>query len=95
MDRMEALPVIGADLYCEFCRRQLVTFRADGSFNLAGLAVVRGSAEQTIDEYGDIVEPEEMVITEATCFRRSCRLKRFAYAQRSRLGRRGNYKGRI
>ena len=95
MDRMEALPVIGADLYCPTCRRQLVSFGTDGSFHVAGLAVIRGSAEQTIDEYGYVREPEEMVITEATCFRRSCRLKRFAYAQRSRLGRRGNYKGRI
>lgn len=95
MDRMEALPVIGADLYCPTCRRQLISFHADGSFHVAGLAVVKGSAEQTIDEYGDIVEPEEMVITEATCFRRSCRLKRFAYTQRSRLSRLGNHKGRI
>ena len=71
------LPVIGAPFYCEFCRRQLIAFHEDGSFQLAGLAIVKGSAAQTVDEYGDVQEPEEMVITEATCFRRACRVKRW------------------
>ena len=77
MDGVEQLPVIGADLYCEFCHRQLVSFNADGSFDLAGQAVIRGSASQTIGEYGEIEDPQEMVITEAMCFRRSCRLRRW------------------
>jgi hypothetical protein len=77
MDRVERLPVIGVDRYCPSCRRKLVSFNPDGTFDLAGLASIRGSAQQTLDEYGDVEEPQDMVITEAVCFRRTCRLKRW------------------
>ena len=85
MDGVESLPVIGAPLFCPTCRRQLISFHADGSFHVAALAVIKGSAEQTINEYGEVEEPQEMVVTDAMCFRRSCRLKRFAYTQKSKL----------
>lgn len=71
------LPVIGISLYCEFCKRELISFNPNGTFNLAGKAEIRGSAEQTLNEFGEVEEPQEMVVTQARCLRRSCRARRW------------------
>lgn len=84
MDRVEQLPALGVTMHCPDCRRQLISFNEDGSFNLAGLTVVRGSAEQTIDEYGDVEEPREMIVTDAICVRRLCRSKRWLRSHKPR-----------
>ena len=74
---MDQLPVIGIPFYCEICRRELISFNPDGTFNLAGKAEIRGSAEQTMNEYGEVEEPQEMIVTEARCLRHSCRARRW------------------
>lgn len=73
----QTLPFIGSNLFCPDCRRQLVSFNPDGTFNLAGLTTVQGSGEAELNEDGELMAPPEMVITGATCYLRRCRFKRW------------------
>ncbi len=72
-----SVAVIGVEMYCEYCRRKLVSFNENGTFNLAGLAGVTTLTEVEQDEGGWPVELEATVI-EATCYRMRCRMRRFA-----------------
>lgn len=74
---MERVAVVGADLYCPDCRRLLISFNGDGTMNVAGMTTFRTVAEITIDEFGNEVFPEDCVVSEAICLKRSCRLKRW------------------
>lgn len=77
MAMRQPLAVIGTPLYCPDCKRQLVSFNKDGTFDIAGLAGVTGSAQSRITEEGEIQLPEDMVVTEAICYLRRCRWKRW------------------
>jgi hypothetical protein len=77
MSNVGHLPVIGINLFCPDCKRELISFNPNGTFNLAGQAEIRGSAEQILNEHGEVEEPQEMVVTQARCLRRSCRARRW------------------
>ena len=84
MSNVGQLPVIGINLFCPDCKRELISFNPNGTFNLAGQAEIRGSAEQTMNEYDEVVEPQEMVVTQARCLRHSCRARRWLRAHNPR-----------
>jgi len=72
----QRLEMIGAPLFCPECGRVLITFNGDGTLNVAGMTTFRTVAEVTTDEYGDEVFPKDCVVSEATCLKRICRVKR-------------------
>jgi len=76
MPEMLNLPFIGIELYCPDCHRKLVSFNDDGTVNLAGKTALRGRGEARIDD-GEVEMPEDIVVMEATCYRRPCRIKRY------------------
>lgn len=69
------IPFTGVPMYCLDCRRQLVSFNQDGTFDLAGKASISGVAEGRVTD-GEFDMPE-VVVLEATCNRRPCRFKRW------------------
>jgi hypothetical protein len=71
------IPHVGVPMFCETCRRQLVSFNGDGTFNLAGRVRVWTMGEGTIDDDGMVEPPSEMVVISAMCFRRRCVAERF------------------
>lgn len=66
----------GTNMFCADCHRELVSFNNDGTFNLAGLTSIESMAKAFVDEDG-FHTPTEAIVTEATCYRRKCRLKRW------------------
>lgn len=70
------LPFTGVPMHCPDCRRQLVAFHPDGTFELAGKAGISGRGEGRVVD-GEWEEVPEILIYEAYCYRRPCRLKRW------------------
>lgn len=70
------LPFIGAPMFCADCGRQLVSFNPDGTFNLSGRAGIAGMGEGRLVD-GEWTEEPEILVYEAYCYRRPCRLKRW------------------
>jgi hypothetical protein len=71
------IPYVGVPLHCPDCHRQLISFNENGTINMAGLTSVTSMAEEYYDEDGEVQQPKDAVVLEATCLRRPCRIKRF------------------
>ena len=75
--KLERVPVVGVSMHCPECQRLLISFNGDGTMNVAGLTTFRTVAEVRVDEDGNDVFPEDCVVSEAVCLKRSCRFRRW------------------
>lgn len=68
---------VGPDLFCPDCHRKLFGANENGTFMIAGKASIESTAVAEIDKDGNIHPSSEAIVTEATCYRRNCRFKRW------------------